>query len=106
MVQFLSIIFLAWISSIFVGFFKSSHFFVSPCIRHARMHMTSFSAQSRPKRCFAVGQSYLARAILLLLCDDWHVSRSDSCRETSCPFINLNVVTPKLLNAINLVLWF
>ena len=32
MVQFLSINFLYWISSIFVGFFKSSHFFVSPCI--------------------------------------------------------------------------
>ena len=31
MVQFLSIIFFSWISSIFVGFFKSSRFFVSPC---------------------------------------------------------------------------
>ena len=28
MVQFLSIIFFSWISSIFVGFFKSSRFFV------------------------------------------------------------------------------
>ena len=32
MVQFLSIFFFSWISSIFVGFFKSSRFFVSPCI--------------------------------------------------------------------------
>ena len=32
MVQFLSIIFFSWISSIFVGFFKSSRFFVSPSI--------------------------------------------------------------------------
>ena len=32
MVQFLSINFFCWISSIFVGFFKSSHFFVSLCI--------------------------------------------------------------------------
>ena len=32
MVQFLSINFFSWISSIFVGFFKSSCFFVSPCI--------------------------------------------------------------------------
>ena len=32
MVQFLSINFFSWISSIFVGFFKSSRFFVSPCI--------------------------------------------------------------------------
>ena len=31
MVQFLSIIFFSWTSSIFVGFFKSSRFFVSPC---------------------------------------------------------------------------
>ena len=31
MVQFLSINFFSWISSIFVGFFKSSRFFVSPC---------------------------------------------------------------------------
>ena len=31
MVQFLSIHFFSWISSIFVGFFKSSHFFVSLC---------------------------------------------------------------------------
>jgi hypothetical protein len=30
MVQFLSIIFF-WISTIFVGFFKRSRFFVSPC---------------------------------------------------------------------------
>ena len=29
MVQFLSIIFFSWISSIFVGVFKSSRFFVS-----------------------------------------------------------------------------
>ena len=33
MVQFLSINFFSWISSIFVGFFKSSRFFVSPCIK-------------------------------------------------------------------------
>ena len=32
MVQFLSIIFFSWISSIFVGFFKSSRFYVSLCI--------------------------------------------------------------------------
>ena len=31
MVQFLSIFFFCWISSIFVGFFESSRFFVSPC---------------------------------------------------------------------------
>ena len=32
MVQFLSIIFFSWISSIFVGFFKSSRLFVSLCL--------------------------------------------------------------------------
>ena len=32
MVQFLSINFFSWISSIFVGFFNSSRFFVSFCI--------------------------------------------------------------------------
>jgi len=32
MVQFLSIILFSWISSIFVRFFKSFRFFVSPCI--------------------------------------------------------------------------
>ena len=32
MVQFLSIFFFSWISSIFVGFFISSRFFVSLCI--------------------------------------------------------------------------
>ena len=31
MVQFLSINIFSWISSIFVGFFKSSHFYVSHC---------------------------------------------------------------------------
>jgi len=31
MVQFLSINFFSWISSIFIGFFKSSRFFVSLC---------------------------------------------------------------------------
>ena len=35
MVQFLSINIFSWISSIFVGFFKSSRFFVSPCTRSA-----------------------------------------------------------------------
>ena len=38
MVQFLSINFFSWISSIFVGFFKSSRFFVSLCIRQAEIH--------------------------------------------------------------------
>ena len=33
MVKFLSINFFSWISSIFVGFFKSSSFFVSLCIK-------------------------------------------------------------------------
>jgi len=33
MVQFLSIYFFSWISSIFVEFFKSSRFFVSLCTR-------------------------------------------------------------------------
>ena len=37
MVQFLSIIFFSWISSIFVGFFKSSRFFVSPCTSPLRI---------------------------------------------------------------------
>jgi hypothetical protein len=32
MVQFMSINYFSWISSIFVGFFKSSRFFVSLCI--------------------------------------------------------------------------
>ena len=36
MVQFLSINFFCWISSIFVRFFKSSRFFVSPCIMYIR----------------------------------------------------------------------
>ena len=40
MVQFLSIIFFSSISSIFVGFFKSSRFFVSLCIiRFSRLSL-------------------------------------------------------------------
>ena len=40
MVQFLSIIFFSWISSIFVGFSKSSGFFVSLCINtHFRIKL-------------------------------------------------------------------
>jgi len=35
MVQFLSINFFSWISSIFVGFLKSSHFFVSLCRKYS-----------------------------------------------------------------------
>ena len=35
-----SINFFSWISSIFVGFFKSSRFFVSLCINHTRTMMT------------------------------------------------------------------
>ena len=41
MVQFLSINFFSWISSIFVGFFKSSHFFVSPCINIIQEYITT-----------------------------------------------------------------
>ena len=40
MVQILSINFFSWISSIFVGFFKSSLFFVSPCRRKGRLKGT------------------------------------------------------------------
>ena len=40
MVQFLSIIFFSWISSIFVGFFKSSRFFGSPCIMEYIVYYT------------------------------------------------------------------
>ena len=44
MVQFLSINFFFWISSIFVGFFKSSRFFVSFCMsyRTANLQMLHF----------------------------------------------------------------
>ena len=41
MVQFLSIIFFSWISSIFVGVFKSSCFFVSLCTCSAASDLTS-----------------------------------------------------------------
>ena len=42
MVQFLSINFICWISSIFVGVFKSFRFFVSPCsiLGVTRLHTT------------------------------------------------------------------
>ena len=39
MVKFLSIIFVSWISSIFVGFFKSSSFFVSLSISYAQVQL-------------------------------------------------------------------
>ena len=46
MVQFLSIIFFSWISSIFVGFFTSSRFLVSTCIciSEQRFHTVAFSS--------------------------------------------------------------
>jgi hypothetical protein len=44
MVQFLSISFFSWISSIFVGFFNSSRFFVSSCIwlKSPRFHYSCY----------------------------------------------------------------
>ena len=50
MVQFQSINFFSWISSIFVGFFKSSRFFVSPCIMgsKARCRRSSHSLLWEP----------------------------------------------------------
>jgi len=46
MVQFLSIIFFSWISSVFVGFFKSSLFFVTPykCARSKALNAQTKSS--------------------------------------------------------------
>jgi hypothetical protein len=44
MVQFLSIKFFCWISTIFVGFFKSSRFFVSSCISSWVAKFVNFNA--------------------------------------------------------------
>ena len=54
MVQFLSIIFFSWISSIFVGFFKSSRFFVSPCIKDGKKNNRAETNRSKISRPSAV----------------------------------------------------
>ena len=58
MVQFLSVHFFSWISSIFVGFFKSSSFFVSPCIylQHSQQmfQVTSSSLQPAHHQTYAL----------------------------------------------------
>ena len=53
MVQLLSIKFFCWISSIFVGFFKSSRFFVSPCTKcsdHRTISLISHTAKILRRR--------------------------------------------------------
>ena len=50
MVQFLSIIFFSWISSIFVGFFKSSRFFVSPCTKCCKTSWSCFVTEREHDR--------------------------------------------------------
>ena len=57
MVQFLSINVFSWISSIFVGFFRSSRFFVSPCISAIPLFLVSFSKTSN----FPVSSEFYAR---------------------------------------------
>ena len=62
MVQFLSIIFFSWISSIFVGVFKSSRFFVLLCT-----NLSSFVQIGAGKgRTFHVGVSGVAVTALAL----------------------------------------
>ena len=56
MVQFRTIIFFSWISSIFVGVFKSSRFFVSPCIcQHTTIFIGSTFATLGTTTCFGHG---------------------------------------------------
>ena len=53
MVQLLSIKFFCWISSIFVGFFKSSRFFGSPCTKcsdHRTISLISHTAKILRRR--------------------------------------------------------
>jgi len=52
MVQFLSIKFFCRISSIFVGFFKSSRFFASPLIYPTRCNVTQFILSGNCSTCF------------------------------------------------------
>ena len=70
MVQFLSVKFFVWISSIFVGFFKSSPFFVSLCIL-----TTLGSPVEEGGGCYA---SKPAMAILSYKCV--HIGESESIR--------------------------
>jgi hypothetical protein len=67
MVQFLSINFFSWISSIFVGFFESSRFFVSLCIMSVSLGYLACKVILPPVSCLAVPYSshYLMYGIIL-----------------------------------------
>ena len=64
MVQFLSINFFSWISSIFVGFFKSSRFLVSLCIRIRTQLLGEEAAFSLDKKV----NSYMFPSVLVTSC--------------------------------------
>ena len=61
MVQFLSIIFFSWISSIFVGFFKSSRIFVSLSIRTKILNITIHMRYLEARTCIIT--TYVHRKI-------------------------------------------
>ena len=69
MVQFLSINFFSWICSIFVGFFKSSHFFVSPytslnttlSVGDNQQHVSAMYSHLQAEYRFIIGKMYIQR---------------------------------------------
>jgi len=60
MVQFLSIDFFFWISSIFVGFFKSSRFFVSPCTCTSSWNLSKSRGRKNNRRTLLKGTLLLS----------------------------------------------
>jgi len=88
MVQFLSIIFFSWISSIFVGFFKSSRiFFVSLCIGRAKFSLRTRNWKSlRQNKQVPLRQSKGSKfsvEILSFIISQWAKSSSAEKRHIS-----------------------
>ena len=74
MVQFLSIKFFSWISSIFVGVFKSSRLFVSLCICHSDSMTACQQAASEHVEC-----CFKNKTILRFCASGWFYSRGKFC---------------------------
>ena len=81
MVQFLSIFFFSWISSIFVGFFKSSRFFVSLCMTLSCVHYGPAPVQFH-----------------CLLYHNWWRSLTDGCTSEQRFIVNLYPQTFMILS--------
>ena len=97
MVQFLSVIFFSWISSIFVGFFKSSRFFVSSC-----MFQTQKDNGTWLQRVYTCSSSFLGWQNALFMTNTKHLLNTFDSFKTNYPHFYLYVTSGWVLQGLRL----